>query len=221
MLKKTLLWLVPCLSYLFISVGMTQVDGVNYNWEMKQDKDDIQIYTSDVAGSKYKAVRGVSIISGELSSFVALVLDLEACSEWADLCETSRQVESVSVTESFVYTLNNLPFPVSDRDVVALVTWEQNPTTKKVSMTSIATDSKLVEVGRAVRIQDAVTQWHFTPMKNNKVLVESFGHIDPNGATPAWLTNQLLVSSPFKSMDNMRRIIASGAYDNAQVEFLD
>lgn len=200
---------------------MAQLDGIDYNWELKRDKNDIQVFTSAVAGSKYKAVRAVSIIPGNVESFVALVLDFDACPKWADLCKTSRQVGVISATESFVYTLNVLPFPVANRDAVAFVTWQQNPKTKKVTMTSIATDSTLVKVGSAVRLEDAVVQWHFTPLAHNTVRVESFAHIDPNGPTPAWVTNQLLISSPFKSIKNMRRMIESGAYDHAQVDFLN
>ena len=221
MLKNTLFRLISATCLLFSNLSMAQIDGVEYSWNMKRDKEEIQIYTSKVADSKYKAVRGVSIMHGELHSFVALVLDLEVCSEWADLCKSSRVVKSISSTESLVYTLNDLPFPVSDRDAIALVTWQQNPATKKVTMTSVATDSTLVPIEGAIRLKDAVTQWHFTPMNDNKVLVESFGHIDPNGSTPAWVTNQLLISSPFKSLKNMRTMINSGAYNDSQVEFLE
>ena len=200
------------------STSNAQISGVDYQWELQRDNDDIQIYTSEVADSKFKAVRGVSTAKGSIESAVALVLDLEACPKWADLCEKSKQVKKISDTESFVYTLNNLPFPVNDRDVVAKVVWQRDAS-GRVSMTSTATDSTLVPKTDAVRLKDAVAQWHFSQQDEQTVLIESFGHIDPNGATPAWITNMLLVDSPFKSIQKMRRQIESGKYQNQTIPF--
>ncbi|MBT8114457.1 MAG: hypothetical protein KJP04_03710 [Arenicella sp.] len=199
----------------------SQQQGVDYSWELKRDKDNIRIYTSPVADSKYKAVRAVTTITGKVSSAVALVLDVEACPRWAELCEKSELLETLSPTESYIYTLNDLPFPVKDRDVVALVEWTVNSATGRTSMNSIATSKDLVPVGRAIRLRDAIAQWHFEQVDENTIQVESFAHIDPNGVTPAWITNMLLVDSPFKTLKKMTAIVESGQYDKTTVPFLN
>ncbi len=198
--------------------SLAQVAGVDYQWKEKHHENGIQIYTSKVAGSKHKALRAVMTVKGKLNSLVALVQDNEACPKWADLCKESRIHEKVSDTENYIYSYNNLPFPVSDRDVLAHVIWQQNPISKKVSMTSIASKGRLAKT-KAVRIENAVSNWHFTPQGDGNVLVESFAHIDPNGPTPAWLSNMLLVKSPIKTMQNMRRIIEQGDYADAKASF--
>jgi hypothetical protein len=197
-----------------------QMENSNYEWKEKRNKGGIVIQTSEVAGSNFRAVRGEMTVKGSVASLVALVEDLENCPKWADLCKEARVEKRVSATESFAYVYNDIPFPVSDRDVYTHIVWTQDPITKQLTMTSTATSGGTPK-SKAVRIQNAVSQWHFSANQDGTATVESFAHIDPNGPTPAWLTNMMLVDSPFKSMTEMRSIIESGGYADANVAFLE
>jgi hypothetical protein len=209
--------LLPCFA-------VAQISGVEYSWELKRERSGIKIYTSKVPKSPFKAVRGEMIINAQVEELVALVNDLPRCSEWADLCVKSELLERVSSAEQYVYIYNNVPFPIKDRDVVAHVHWSKDEPTGRVSMHSIAVEQARSTEFRqlskkAVRIYQAVTQWHFTPLGEGLVKVENYAHIDPNGPTPAWLINILLVNSPYKTMKNMRELIGSGDYQGAQSSF--
>jgi hypothetical protein len=204
----------------FTSLAFAQMGDIEYEWEEKRNKKGIVIQTSEVAGSNYRAVRGEMKVRGSVASLVALIEDMPNCPKWADLCEESRVEKRVSATESYVYVYNDLPFPVSDRDVYAHVVWTQDSTTGRVTMTSIAAPNGTPNT-KAVRIQDAISQWHFTANQDGTTTVESFAHINPNGPTPAWITNLLLIDSPYKSMTNMRAIIEAGDYVDVLVPFLE
>ena len=217
-MKNKLIGLLLLLS-LQGNVGFAQISGVIYEWEEKKNKNGIAIYTSSVAGSPFKAVRGVMEVTASVSSLVALVEDLPACPKWAAFCKKANLEERLSDTESYAYIYNDIPFPVSDRDVYTHVVWSIDASSNKVSMTSRAVQGGPKKT-KAVRLTDAVSQWHFTPSDNGKVLVENFAHIDPNGPTPAWITNMMLIDSPFDSMSEMRKIVESGEYDNTVVPFL-
>lgn len=200
-------------------IASAQLDGVEYDWKEKKNKQGISVLTSSVEGSPYKAVRGVMVVNADVKDLVALVEDLEACPEWAAMCKEARVEKRISDQESFAYIYNNIPFPVTDRDVYTHVVWTVDPETKRVSMTSTATDGVMAKT-KAVRIKDAVSQWHFTPQADGTTIVENFAHIDPNGPTPAWVSNLMLVSAPFKSMKKMREIVEAGTYADAKVPFL-
>ncbi len=190
------------------------------DWDLKRNKQDIQVFTRSVAGSKFKAVRAKMQIDATVTELVALILDTEACSSWADLCKEARVHQQLSPTEFYVYTYNDVPWPVSDRDALAHVVWSQDPDTYAVEMTATATDGILEKTKGAVRLVDAVTGWVFTPLDNGSVEVTMKAHVNPAGPTPAWLTNMLLVDSPFKTMKLMRKLLASGAYRGASVNFV-
>jgi len=219
--------LVVLLSCCFIISALTltssvaaQEEGVEYSWELKKNKSGIQIYTSTVPGSKYKAVRSTTRLDARLESAIALIMDPKACPEWADMCKKSEVYEEISDTESYIYTYNNLPFPVKDRDVLAHVVWQVDPQSGRVSMFTKAVTDKMPSISKAIRLEKAVAQWHFTVEEEGTLLVENFAHIDPNGPTPAWLTNLLLVSSPYKTLIKMRKVLKSGRYDQHSVAFL-
>ena len=214
-IRIILIFLSSCLPL----TAAAQLTGVDYSWVEKRNKNGIQIYTSSVEGSPFKAVRGVMHVKGKLNSLVALVEDHSRCPDWAALCRESRLEKRVSPSESYAYIYNDIPWPVSDRDVHTHVVWSKNPESGKVSMTSTASPGG-PDKTKAVRLINAVSQWHFTPNGDGTVMVENFAHIDPNGPTPAWVTNMMLVDSPFDSMSNMRKLIETGEYGDAVIEFL-
>jgi len=220
-MRRTYKFYLVCLMvFCTSSVARAQPLDFNFDWKLKRDRDGIQVYLSRVKGSKFKAIRSTMDVKAQTNSLVALVMDLPNCSNWAAMCKEAYIQQRLSLTESYVYTRNDIPFPVRDRDVVALVKWSQDRISGKVSMVSRATKGKFPKKKGIIRIEDAVSEWHFTPLKDGLVRVESFAHIDPNGVTPAWLTNMLMVDSPYKTMKNMRNILREGDYKDAQIAFL-
>ena len=151
---------------------------------------------------------------------VALVRDTDACQEWAALCKESYEAEVISDTELYVYTYNDIPWPVSDRDALAHVVWDYDPGTGAVTMLARATKDRMDKVKGAVRILKAESKWVFLPDTDGQLHIITEAHVDPNGPTPAWITNLLLVDSPFETLSRMRDLIASGRYDNHRFDFI-
>ena len=190
-------------------------------WELKRDRDGIQIFTRSVEGSPYDAVRSVTEIEGvRLSALVALIEDAEACADWADRCAESYLVEQLSETESLVYTHNDMPFPVKDRDVVAHVVWQQEPDSLTVTMRSTATVGRMEEVSGRLRLTEANASWVFEPLQNGKVRITNEAHIDPGSALPGWVTNMLLVDTPFETLKAFVAEVHSSKYSNAEIGFV-
>ena len=148
-----------------------------------------------------------------------MVQDTSTCSQWVDLCKEAYIHSRISDTEYYVYSYNDIPFPISDRDVIARTVWTQNLDTLKITMSAYS-EPELVPKTSAVRIEEAFSQWHFTPQSDGTTLVESFGHINPNGPAPAWLTNSLLIGSPYKTLKAMKSIIEAGNYNPKQIAFI-
>ena len=190
-------------------------------WELKRDVEGIQVFTRSVAGSPYKEVRSVSSIDGvTLSSLVALIEDAEACPNWADKCAESYLVERISATESLVYTHNDMPFPVSDRDVVARVTWQQDPGSLSVKMRSTAVTGGVDEIRGRVRLINANAMWEFSPTPNGSITVVNQAHIDPGSSIPGWVTNMLLVDTPFETMKSYLSEVVKPKYQTTSLAFV-
>ncbi len=207
------------LAFLLTLLNQTALAATEEVWELQRDRDGIQIYTRSVEGSKFKAVKAEMEIDAPIRELVGLVMDTDACPEWAALCKDSEVVQQTSETDLHVYTLNDVPWPVKDRDAVARVLWSQDEA-GIVTMRAELVSGFVPETKKAMRLTYGKTAWIFVPVGPDRTRVISEAHLDPGGATPAWVTNMLLVDSPFDTMAGMRTLVASGRYQDAQIEFL-
>ena len=71
-------WTVMALLILTLPVNAAELD-----WELRRDRSGIQVYTAVVEGSKHKAVRATMTIDKPANELVGLVMDPDACPEWA------------------------------------------------------------------------------------------------------------------------------------------
>lgn len=83
-----------------------------------------------------------------------------------------------------------------------------------------ATKDRMDKVKGAVRILKAQSTWVFLTGTDGQLHVFTEVHVDPNGPTPAWIPNLLLVDSPFETLSRMRDLIATGRYNNHRFDFI-
>lgn len=190
------------------------------DWELKRDGNDIKVYIRDVVGSKFKAVKATTTVTAPLSAAVALIRDTSACPQVAALCKKSWVHETVSETELYVYSYNDLPWPVKDRDVLVRALWSQDPADFSVTMTATSVTGMMAENDQAIRLQDASFSWEFVPLEAGRLQITTRVHIDPAGPMPALVMNLLLVDAPFKTLTNLRSVLETGKYDDARFGFV-
>lgn len=201
---------------LVIATGPARAEA---DWRLERENDGISVWTRAVEGSNHRAVRARMVVDTPIMELVALIRDTQACPEWAEFCAASHVHESVSEAEAYIYTLNDMPWPVTDRDALSHVLWTADASTGAVRMDAVATGGRLEPKPGAVRLTEASTSWSFTPTEGG-VLVESEAHVDPAGPIPAWITNRLLVDAPMKTMQKLRDVAATGRYADVFVGFV-
>jgi len=212
---------VSVLLALVVSCGVTLTVNADSAWQLRKDKAGIQVYTKSVDGSPYDAVRAVTQADNiRLMSLVALLDDVAACQDWADQCVESTVRNRISDTEAYVYTHNDLPFPVKDRDVLAHVVWSQNSDDHEVVMSSQATTGLMDKVKGRLRLTEAKTSWRFKPLGSGQIEVSNKSHINPGSSLPGWITNMLLVDTPYETIKSFVEEAAKPKYQNAEVSFI-
>jgi hypothetical protein len=205
-----------CLVFLAVlSRGAGAADDVataTEEWRLEKDADGI------VEGSRHRAVKARMVVATPAAELAAIIRDTATCSEWAQFCAASHVHESLSPEEAYIYTLNDLPWPVGDRDALSHVTWSVDDA-GTVRMDAVATDGILEPRRGRVRLTDARSNWILAPTAEGQTEVVSEAHVDPAGPVPAWITNMLLVDAPFQTMARLRALGASGRYAGAQLDF--
>ncbi|MFK7829870.1 MAG: START domain-containing protein [Congregibacter sp.] len=190
------------------------------DWRLEKKEDGIEVYTRAVEGAKHRAVKATMVVEAGPAALVALVRDTSACAKWAAFCKSSSEHEVLSETEMYVYTLNDMPWPVKDRDALSHVFWTLDADTGTVVMRATAVTGVMKEKKGTLRLTDAVTSWTFIPEPDERTTVISEAHVNPGGPIPAWITNRLLVDAPFETLSQMRKLISSGRYDDAAFDFM-
>jgi hypothetical protein len=188
---------------------------------LKKDKNGIQVYTRSVDGYSYKAIRSVvHLEETRLSSVVSLIRNSKDCPGWSDSCVSATIIEWVSELENYVHTITDLPWPVQDRDMVSHVIWQQDPETLVVTMQGNATRGKLEENEGVVRLTEAQINWELTALENSVVKVVLEAHINPASLLPSWITNMLLVDSPYSSMVGLRERVKLKSYQEVELAYI-
>ena len=208
--------------YFFIVVLIYSVPGFAEEWQLRKDETGIQVYTRSVDGYPYKAIRSVVHLENtRLSSVVSLIRNSKECPEWSDSCDSANIIEWVSELENYVHTFTDLPWPVKDRDMVTHVIWNQDPDTLVVTMQGSATKGKLEEIRGIVRLTEAQISWELTSLENDSLRVVFEAHINPASIFPSWITNMMLVDSPFNTMEGLRNRVKLEVYKEVELAYIN
>lgn len=189
-------------------------------WQLKKDKDGIQIHSRAVAGWEINEIRSSARIDARLSSIVAVITDVSAAHELTDIVASSEILRRDSDTRSRIYSVMKMPWPVSNRDILADRQISQDRKTRVVTITNTAVADGLPPKKDLVRIVKSRQQWTLTPLPQGGVHAELLLLADPNGPIPASVINAMSVGTPFKSMGQLKAMAQRPKYANASLPFI-
>ncbi len=189
-------------------------------WRLERDKKGVQIHTRAVEGSAFREIRGTTRIEGQLSSIIAALQDMSFWPKLNEIIASAQLHQQLSDTESLIYMQMDMPWPVSDRDVLNRRKIEQDEVSKAVTLTEVATQGVLAENDDYVRIVQSTQRWTLTPMQDGSVEVVWTTHTDPNGPIPAAIVNMLSVGAPYDSLTTLRQTIQAQAYRDRKLAYI-
>lgn len=172
------------------------------DWKLVKDEEGIKVYLADVAGSPYKAYRGVTLIKTEMSSLMALQENVVASCAWIHECREQRLLKHEGA-RSWTYARFNTPWPVTPRDSIIEVTTEQGADGSVTRTLHGVADYQPPEQGY-VRVAEIEGYWKMTPKADGMVEVVYQAYSDPGGSVPSWLANKFVVEAPFNTLKGMR-----------------
>jgi len=125
--------------------------------------------------------------------------------EWLADCVEYKMFEKISDTKNYVYFVQGAPWPVSDRDMIALSEASQNPETFEVSIIMKAEPDKLPLTEDNIRIPQLSAHWRIIPKSETKTEIIYEGHGDPGGSIPNWLANAVVIDTPYKTLKALNK----------------
>lgn len=184
-------------------------EGDTGGWRPEKSGDGIHVYSRAVEGSSVRAVKAEVAVDAAFEDAVALLLDASQRPRWDELCTEASVVRQVSETEDVVYIHNDLPWPVSDRDMVLRRVWSVDADRSRAQIRASVIDGVLPEIAGRVRVTHADGVWTIKRGDATGVRITTEIHADPGGPVPDWLMNALSVQGPYKALRNIRHLLKS------------
>jgi len=175
------------------------------SWEFKKEKDGIKLYTFKETGKPIKSYKGVTDIHAPAEKIFTLLEDVYH-TDWWDKSITQIKVLRYEKNKMAQYYLvYDLPWPVTDRDLCVDVTVTIDPLTGVSKITAVPLPGVIPERPDMVRIKEYRQTWTVKPAGKELAHVVLEGYVDPAGSIPDWLSNMLIVDSPFKVISEVKQ----------------
>ncbi|MDO6823971.1 START domain-containing protein [Marinobacter sp. 1_MG-2023] len=187
-------------------------------WKLRKEVGDIRIYTTDQNDSSFQAFKAEALLDAPIESVMAVMVNPASCVEWVLNCTESYGVDKNSFNDRYAYSVNDMPWPVTDRDYVLRIRTRGNESSGEITMEMSATPGKRAENSNRVRVDRSDTLYRFTP-EGRKTRMIWVQHTDPNGALPGWLVNTLLVDIPLSSMQELQRTAGLEQYQGFRLVY--
>ncbi len=189
-------------------------------WKLIKNGNGILVYTKKHNESHIKMVKTIMYLHTSLSSVVTLIDDTPNHLNWVYANKTSKVLKRIDKSTTVCYGQTDLPWPVSDRDFIALVHISQDSITKEVDIISESKPDYIKETEDYIRLKNFRAVWRLTPEIEGLVRVEYELYIDPGGNIPTWLINMTIAKGPYKTMRNMQMEILLYKYKNATIPYI-
>ena len=190
------------------------------DWQLKAEKEGINIFTKTAPDSKFKAVRVICVLPATLSQLVAVLLDVNTGAQWLYSTRSSFLLKQVSPSELYYYSEVNVPWPVSNRDFIAHLKVTQDQRTKIVTVYGPTVPDYVPVKKDIVRVAKSDGKWVLVPIDPAHVKVEYTIQVDPGGNVPAWLINLFATKGPYESFKNLKLQLQKSQYANARLPFI-
>jgi len=165
----------------------------------------------DQDNSSFQVFKAETVLDAPIEAIMAVLVDPTSCMEWVLNCSESYGVGKGNFNDRYAYSVNDMPWPVTDRDYVLHIRTQGNKASGEVVMEMSATPGKRAENSNRVRVDRSDTLYRLIP-ENGKTRMIWLQHTDPNGALPGWLVNTLLVDIPVSSIEELERVARLARY---------
>ncbi|HET8850065.1 MAG TPA: START domain-containing protein [Marinobacter sp.] len=188
------------------------------HWALQTEVDNIRIYTMDQPGSGFQAFKAEALLNVSLEQLMAVMANPESCEEWVHNCVESYAFGNGDFHDRYAYSVNDMPWPVTDRDYVLRIRTEGNADTREIIMHLNAMPDMRAEFDSRVRVDRSATLYRFVPEGKHTRMIW-IQHTEPNGSLPGWLVNNLVVDIPVKSMQALESVAQAPRYQDFELQW--
>ncbi len=191
--------------YFFYAVALMQGHAEN-PWEESLSKDGIVVYTRHVEFSPIREFFAEATMKGSIGKFKEIIKDPGLQPKWLPNCIETRLIASSGDNDITYHMMLRVPFPFDNRDLVQRLVMHESDSLLVVDI--INAKDKVPEEKNYVRMPVIGGSWRVEELPGGKVKVQFQYFADPGGKIPSWLINTFVVKNPYKTLTNLRKLMA-------------
>lgn len=192
----------PAMLFILVLSSLALLSFTNNDWSLEKNKSGIKVYTRSVAGKSIKEFKAVSVINCNIQELERILDDIPNYPKWQKECLYIEVLEQNSPDEMYTYFEIDMPFPLSNRDMITHIKKKRTNDGKIIFYNESAPDFYPLQDGK-VRMQESEGKWELTPISSTQTeLVYQF-YGEP-GSIPAWVVNAFIVDSPYRTLTNLK-----------------
>ncbi|MDL0430602.1 START domain-containing protein [Marinobacter sp. TBZ242] len=212
-------WMVMVASVMLSAMALAELpDEDAEGWSLRKETDNIQVFTIDQPDSSFQAFKAEAVLDVPIENVMAVMVNPQSCVEWVHNCSESYAFGDGDFHDRYAYSVNNMPWPVTDRDYVIRIRTRGNPHDGEVVMELNAIPDERNKESDYIRVDKSDTLYRFIP-EGDQTRMIWVQHTDPNGSIPGWLVNTLLVDIPVRSMKQLERVAGWERYQNHELVY--
>jgi len=184
------------------------------DWKLEKQQYNVSIY-SKKSDSGYKKILVKTTVEANPHALIALLDDVAFSSKWIHNCIESKILDQVSPTERLINSFFTAPWPVKNRDMVFYSKSTFSNDTVQIEITDRGDTTP--QHPKYVRMQNMYGLWQASSLDNGRSEITYTGSGNPGGNLPTFLANKELISSMFKTFQNLNKVILLDQYQPIKI----
>ena len=178
------------------------------DWKLRKEAAGVTIYTRNVEGSPYQEFKGiVTITNTSMTKVLDVIMDVKNYPNNFPNCGSASILVQKSKYDDIHYLTITAPWPVADRDAIFEATTTFSQDGKHVQVKLVPRGDYISEKKNFIRVHNGSGFWDLEEVAPGAIQVVYQFHADPAGEIPAWVANSVIVSNPFKTLENLKTLI--------------
>jgi len=174
-------------------------------WQKLLTKDGVVVSTRHIPGQELPIFRGVGVIAADIYDLLAVIEDTDRHCEWRQRCHTSKILKRINEFDRIIYARIDMPWPVSDRDMVLKVKVTIDLASKTIGSRFRSTRGGPAPPAGVVRMARMNGMFRFRVLGPNRVHVVYQVDSDPGGWFPNWLVERTTRTLPVDTFAALRK----------------
>jgi len=172
------------------------------SWRLLVDKHGIQTFSGELPGSRFIATRHIVELETPVEQVLAALGDGSSCAPWLKLCKSMEIIQRINQHEFLAYAVLNMPWPVSERDLVFLSRRSEGPVRKHIIVEQTSQAAARPPSALVRMVSDS--RFLIEPLAPGKVRLTWTIHSDPGGSVSPAMIN---ARAPKETRRDLRALV--------------